>query len=258
MLNFKSVNLTTIVIFIGLLVFYLIKPISIWWFVLLLIIWFIITALGSGLVGWSYHLKILNANKNGTKNHIAITFDDGPNPQFTPQVLALLKQHDAKATFFCIGKHIETHPELFKQIITEEHTIGNHTYSHANNFGFFKTQKVQAELQQTNSIIKKISGLNPKLYRPAFGVTNPRIARAVTNLNVTTIGWNKRSLDTTNLSEFQILKRATKNIKTGDVILLHDTSEKSVRVLEQLLLFLQDNNFQSVTVDTLFNIKAYA
>ncbi len=258
MLNFKSVTITTSVIFIGLLVVSLINPISIWWFVSLFFIWFILTALGSGLVGWNYHIKILNANKNATKNHIAITFDDGPNLVFTPQVLALLNSYQAKATFFCIGKHIENHPELFKQIIAEGHTIGNHTYSHANNFGFFKTKKVQAELEKTNRIIKQYSGLSPKLYRPAFGVTNPRIGRAVQNLHLTTIGWNKRSLDTTNLSEEQILKRTIKNLKPGDVILLHDTSDKCVRVLEQLLLFLRDNNFQSVTIDTLFNTQAYA
>ncbi len=258
MLNFKSVNLTTGVIFIGLLGVFLIKPISIWWFVLLIIMWFTLTALGSSLVSWKYHLKIFNANKNASKNQIAITFDDGPNPEFTPQVLALFQQFEVKATFFCIGKHIETHPEVFKQTINEGHTVGNHTYSHNNFFGFFNTQKVQAELEKTTIIIKQISGLDAQLYRPAFGVTNPNIRRAVHNLNLTTIGWNKRSLDTTNLTEEQILKRITKNLKSGDVILLHDTSEKSVRVLEQLLLFLRDNNFQSVTIDTLFNIPAYA
>lgn len=258
MLNFKSVNLTTIVIFIGLLVVFLIKSISIWWFVLLFLIWFIVTALGSALVSWNYHINILNANKYATKNQIAITFDDGPNTEFTPQVLALLEQFNAKATFFCIGKHIESHPKLFKQILDEGHLVGNHTYSHHNLFGFFNTQKVQAELKKTNDIIKQFSGLSTKLYRPAFGVTNPNIRRAVQNLHLTTIGWNKRSLDTTNLSEEQILKRITKNLNSGDVILLHDSSEKSVRVLEQLLLFLRDNNFQSVTVDALFNIQAYA
>ncbi|SFN49923.1 Peptidoglycan/xylan/chitin deacetylase, PgdA/CDA1 family [Bizionia echini] len=258
MLNFKSINVATLVIFISLLVVFLVNPISIWWFVCLLFIWLMVTALGSGLVGWNYHLKILNSNKNATKNHISITFDDGPNSEFTPQVLALLNKFQAKATFFCIGKHIEIHPEISQQIITAGHTIGNHTYSHANNFGFYNTERVQSELEKTNSVIKELSGLNPQLYRPAFGVTNPHIRRAVQNLNLITIGWNKRSLDTTNLSEKQILNRITKNLKSGDVILLHDTSDKSVRVLEQLLLFLRENNFQSVTIDTLFNIKAYA
>ncbi|WP_246125954.1 polysaccharide deacetylase family protein [Bizionia myxarmorum] len=232
--------------------------ISIWWFVLLFSIWFSLTALGSAFVGWRYHIPILNSTENATKNQIALTFDDGPNPDFTPQVLKLLKLHQAKATFFCIGKHIENHPELFNKIIADGHTIGNHTYSHPNNFGFLTTKKVQSELEQTRNIIKKVSGLTSKLYRPAFGVTNPRIRRAVQNLNLTTIGWNKRSLDTTNKTEKTILKRVTKNIKTGDVILLHDTSEKSVRVLEQLLLILRNNNMKSVTIDTLFKIQAYA
>lgn len=258
MLNFKSVNLITTLIFLGLLVMYLITSISIWWFISLFLTWFTLTAFGSALVGWNYHINILNANKNISKNQISITFDDGPNPEFTPRILDLLSQHNAKATFFCIGKHIETHPEIFKQIISEGHTIGNHTYSHKNTFGFFSTKKVEAELTKTKALINQISKLDSKLFRPAFGVTNPRISRAVRNLELTTIGWNKRSLDTTQLSEENILKRLTKNLSPGDVILLHDTSEKSLRVLEQLLLFLQEKNYQSVTIDTLFNIKAYA
>ncbi|MGY0391039.1 polysaccharide deacetylase family protein [Bizionia sp. KMM 8389] len=258
MLNFKSVNVTSAVIFIVLLVISLIEPISIWWFVALFFVWFTLTAFGSGLVSWKYYINILNVSATKNLNHVSITFDDGPHPDFTPKVLELLKKHNAKATFFCIGKEIESNPTLFKQILREGHTIGNHSYTHAHNFGFFNTEKVQKELEKTNNIIYQLTQHQVKLFRPPFGVTNPNIARAVKRLNFTTIGWNKRSLDTTSLSESKILKRATKNLKPGDVILLHDTSEKSVRVLERLLLFLQANNLQSVTVDTLFNTQAYA
>ena len=258
MLNFKSVNIISGLILLGLLFTYNIFSFSFLWLIFLAVGWLLITMAGSAFIGWNYHFNSLNFNPKATKNHIAITFDDGPNPEYTPKVLALLKKHHAKATFFCIGKHIEMHPEIFKSIIAEGHTVANHTYSHSNSFGFFSTKKVTSELEQTNQIIKKHSGLEVKLYRPAFGVTNPNINRALKITGLQSVGWNKRSLDTTKLKEETVFKRVTKNLKKGDIILLHDTSDKSIAVLEQLLLFLQEEKLESVTIDSLFNIKAYA
>ncbi len=244
--------------FIGLLIVSAIHGISIWWFLALGLLWLIITSMGSAFIGWNYHITSINFCSKTSKNQIAITFDDGPNPEFTPKVLELLKAYNAKATFFCIGKHIAEHSELFKRILEEGHTVGNHTFSHRSSFGFLPTSKVVSELTQTNAVAKKNSGLRLNLYRPAFGVTNPNIAKALKILELQSVGWNKRSLDTTSLSETEVLKRITSNLKKGDIILLHDTSEKSVRVLEQLLLFLRQKNLESVTVDSLCNIKAYA
>src|SRR5690606_12230712 len=240
------------------IVAYFLIDISFWWFILLGFIWFSLTALGSGLIGWNYHIRALNSNPSISKNQVAITFDDGPNPEFTPQVLELLKKHQTKATFFCIGIQVDSHPELFKRILNDGHTVGNHTYSHDNMFGFFSTEKVISELKQTNKIVLEQTGLKLNLYRPAFGVTNPRIKKALKATKLHAIGWNKRSLDTTGLSKETILKRASKDLKKGDVILLHDSSEKTLWVLEQLLLILQKQNLQAVTVDSLFNIEPYA
>lgn len=258
MLNFKSVNIAAGLILIGLLVAYSFFNVSFSYILVLLFVWLLLTMAGSAFIGWNYHFKSLNSNYDIEKNQIAITFDDGPNPEFTPKILKLLNDYNAKATFFCIGKHIETQPKIFKNILEQGHTIGNHTYSHANNFGFFTTGKIVSDLQQTNAIIKEQIGKDVKLYRPAFGVTNPRIKRALKITSLQSVGWSKRSLDTTNLDEKAILKRITKNLKKGDVILLHDSSEKTILVLEQLLLFLQQKKIESVTIDTLFKIKAYA
>ena len=221
-------------------------------------IWFAITAAGSFFIQWNYHFKSLSSNKAVKSNLVAITFDDGPHPEFTPKALELLKKYNAKATFFCVGKHIEAHPNVFNEIIKQGHTIGNHTYSHANNFGFFKTTKVTEELLKTNAVVKNSVGITLQLFRPAFGVTNPRIKTALKATKLQSIGWSVRSLDTTYKSPKSILKRTTKNLSKGDVILLHDTSLKSIIVLEQLLLFLQQQNMESITIDSLFNIEPYA
>lgn len=258
MLRFKTTNLIFVGAFVLLLLASFFFTVSLSVFLLLFVLWIIITAFGSFQIQWNYHVKSLHSNIAISKNEVAITFDDGPNPEYTLRVLSLLKQYNAKATFFCVGKNIASHPEIFKQILAEGHTVGNHTYSHSNGFGFFSTQKVIEELQQTNAIAKKVANLELKLYRPAFGVTNPNIKKALQVTKLQSIGWNKRSFDTTKLSEEKIVKRVTKDLKKGDIILLHDSSEKTSKVLEQLLLFLQTKQMQSVPVDQLLAIEAYA
>lgn len=258
MLRFRTINVIAIVALLLLLVSGFLIPISPLYYLLLLIGWVFMTLLGSTQIRWNYHFTSLNCNKTISKDQVSVTFDDGPNPEFTPQVLKLLKDYDAKATFFCIGKNIEKYPSLFQEIIDQGHSVGNHTYSHANNFGFFSSEKVISELQKTNVIADKIAGLKLKLYRPAFGITNPPIKKALKVTGMRSIGWSKRSFDTTRLLEQNILKRITNNLEKGDIILLHDSSAKTVKVLEQLLLFLQTKKIQSITVDQLLEIEPYA
>ncbi len=246
------------VVFLGLLLGGFFGDIPVWLYILFVFIWVLITAIGSFQIKWNYHLQSLNHNYNISGNHVAITFDDGPNLEFTPKVLSILKDYNAKATFFLIGKNAEKNPDLVQRILNEGHAIGNHSYSHSKIFGFFSSKKVASELKQTNSILKKITGKEVKLFRPPFGVTNPNIKNALRRTGHQSIGWSKRSYDTTNISAEKIFKRITANLKKGDIILLHDSSAKTVAVLEQLLLFLQSHKLQSVPVDRLLEIEAYA
>ncbi|MDT7828600.1 polysaccharide deacetylase family protein [Pricia sp. S334] len=232
-------------------------PIPWWAFALLVLAWLIITAMGSFFVGWDYHLKSLHHNPDTGENWVSLTFDDGPNPEFTPRVLKLLKKHGATATFFCIGKQIERHPEILKQILEEGHSIGNHTYSHSRTFGFFTSKKVKSELLATKSVVEQLTGLKMNLYRPAFGVTNPQIEKAIKSLGLLSVGWSVRSLDTTPRSEDRIYLRITRRVAKGDIILLHDTSEKTLAVLERLLVFLRKKNLESVPANRLLEIEAY-
>ncbi|MBM1105515.1 polysaccharide deacetylase family protein [Aurantibacter crassamenti] len=257
MLKRKYINLFFIALLVTLIGLNFVTAIPWISYPVILILWFLLTLCGSFFIRWNYHLTSLSENKNVIESQISLTFDDGPNPEFTPKILELLEQYNAKATFFLIGKHAEKHPNIVQNILRQGHSIGNHTYSHTNDFGFFRTNKVINELRTTNTIVEKISGYKMRLYRPAFGVTNPSIQEAVTKLNVSSIGWSVRSLDTTNRSEEVILKRITAKVTKGDIILLHDTSTKTVDVLERLLLFLQVNNLKSVPVEQLLKIKAY-
>ncbi|MCM4169026.1 polysaccharide deacetylase family protein [Arenibacter sp. H213] len=258
MLRFKTINLIFGIVLILIVLLDYFFNLSSWIYGLMGVLWITLTTVGAFHIRWNYHLKAIHQNKGIKDNWVAITFDDGPHPEFTPKILKLLQMHDAKATFFCVGKQLEQNGELTEEIVTQGHTLGNHTYSHANDFGFFGTEKVITELKQTKEIIKAMTGLETRLYRPAFGVTNPNIKKAVHHLSLQTIGWSIRSLDTTNLSTKKVLHRITRKLNKGDIILLHDTSEKTVEVLEQLLLFLQKNNMRSVTVNQLLDLEAYA
>ncbi|MFD2561936.1 polysaccharide deacetylase family protein [Aquimarina rubra] len=228
-----------------------------WWSLLVLVfLWLLVTAYGVANIRSGYFLKSLNSNPDAEGKKIAITFDDGPD-QNTLEILKVLDKYDVKGTFFCIGKQVEKHPEILNRIIEAKHIIGNHTFSHDKLIDLYGTDRFTEEIKDADEIIEKISGKRPLLFRPPYGITNPKIARAVKKTGHAVIGWNKRSFDTTIPSEKVILRRVTKNLKSGDVILLHDTKSITVTVLEQLLLFLQRNNFTTVTIDELFSIQAY-
>jgi len=254
MLKAKIIN----PIFIQLLfVFIILRPVRVYVYIFFFLIWLTLTIIGSFHIRWNYFLNALNSNPNFNKNAVAITFDDGPHPIITPQILELLEKYNAKASFFCIGKQIEEHPELFKQIVEAGHIIGNHSYSHSNNFGFFSTKNVLEELKKTDDLIYGLTNKKVKLFRPPFGVTNPNISKVIKKTKHHVIGWNIRSLDTKIKDPKKIVERVIKNLKSGDVILLHDTNKRTVLVLEQLLLFLQEKQLETVTVEQLFGLDVF-
>ncbi|MCO6147281.1 polysaccharide deacetylase family protein [Flavobacterium sp. NRK1] len=236
-------------------VFSIFNPLPWWLFGLPILLWFTIAALGSAFVQSGYHIKTLNKNLKTPGRQIAITFDDGPTPE-TPKVLALLKKYNTKATFFCIGQQIEKHPDIFKTIIEEGHTVGNHTFTHSPKMGFFSVQKVMDEVTFTDRIIKNY-GLKPLLFRPPYGVTHPNLSKVLKQTCHYVIGWNIRSLDTVIKQEQKIFMRIKKRLAPGSIILLHDTSQKTINVLEQLLILLQQEKYNAVTVNELLNIPAY-
>lgn len=229
--------------------------VSRWWLLLPTALFLIIAGLGSAFIKSQYHVKALCGIKT-TRRQVSITFDDGPTPA-TEQVLDLLHKYNMKGTFFCIGKQIEKYPQILARTVSEGHTIGNHTYSHSSKLSLFSNKQVVQEIMRTNELIANATGLEAKLFRPPFGVTAPNIAKALRATAHTVIGWNIRSLDAVTEDEQKIFKRIKSRVRPGSIILLHDTSLKSVNVLEQLLVLLQENNYEAITVDRLLNITAY-
>ena len=256
MLKHKNIQIIFVCLLLLLFIFSFNGNIKWFVFVATLFVWLIITIWGSFDIRSQYLIKTYNCNPNEKGRKIALTFDDGPT-EFTTGILDVLKKHNAKATFFCIGTQIEKHPDIFRRIISEGHLAGNHSYSHSNRIGFFSTTKVLQEIQKNDSIIKSYLGKFPLLFRPPFGVTNPQIARAIAKTNHKVIGWNNRSLDTVIKDDKKIFKRIKRKLKAGGIVLLHDTSAKTADALEQLLLFLRSEDYAVLALDELLKIKPY-
>lgn len=166
---------------------------------------------------------------------VYITFDDGPHPTVTPFVLDQLKLHQAKATFFCIGKNVEAHPDIYQRILDEGHTVGNHTHNHlngwrSNNFRYFKNIKVAAELIKSN------------MFRPPYGRITPAQAYGIQRLfpNMKIIMWDVLSGDfDTKLSPEACYQNVVNESKEGSIVVFHDSEKAKKRLEYALPLFLQ-------------------
>lgn len=191
--------------------------------------------------------------KKTTEKEIALTFDDGPDSEYTPQILNILKSRNVEAAFFCIGNKVEKNPELTKKIKEEGHLIGNHSYSHINTFPLFSANKMIEDIRAAEKAIESVTGEPVAYFRPPFGVTNPLIRKALKAFNYTVIGWNIRSLDTSSTDVDTIFNRIIRQVKPGSVILLHDTMPHTGQVLIKTLDYLADNGYVVKRVDKMFN-----
>jgi peptidoglycan-N-acetylglucosamine deacetylase len=230
--------------------------ITLWWLILPSAVYLACLIYGSSVIQANFFSPAYCSAQTAEKI-IALSFDDGPHAEYTPQVLALLAQYKATASFFVIGKNIHGNESLLKQIDSEGHSIGNHTYSHSFFIDFKNVQGFKNELNQTAELVFNSIGKKMQLFRPPYGVTTPHLAKAAKQLDYHTIGWNIRSLDTTNDTVEVITQRVQSQMQSGAIILLHDTSSKTMQVLEQILNFAQNNGYKIVSVERLLKINAY-
>lgn len=249
MLKFRITNIAFVfglIASIGLLL----EGFEYWWILLIgfLFAYFIIVLLGVVNVKWQFFMPVTCRLPNND-NSIILSFDDGPHEK-TAAILDLLKKHHASGNFFCIGKHLNENPQLAQRLVNEGHFIGNHSYSHTNGFPTKSKKYIIGELKDTNAIIEKYTAKPCRFFRPPFGVSNPTIAHAIAKLNMVCIGWSIRTLDTKDREGTKALNRIKNNLKSGDIILLHDHSPQILFILEQLLYFLKKNNFKTQRIDT--------
>jgi peptidoglycan/xylan/chitin deacetylase (PgdA/CDA1 family) len=203
----------------------------------------------SASIGAGIYLKVDCRLKTAEKI-MALTFDDGPNSITTPKILDVLLKYDVKAVFFCIGHKMEGQEALLRRIISEGHALGNHTYSHTSFFPLWPLARMKKDMQQCETCIRHLTnqqGLS--LFRPPFGVTNPVVAKAVTQLGYRTLGWNVRSFDTVKKDYRRVVKRINKKLRAGNIILLHDTTPAMPELLTDLINYAQQQGYRFVRAD---------
>ena len=166
------------------------------------------------------------------KASVFLTFDDGPIPEVTPWVLDELKKHNAKATFFSIGENVKKHPEIFERILSEGHSVGNHTFNH------LKGSKTETSKYIENTLLAE-KLIHSKLFRPPYGKITSKQAKILQIKGFKIVMWDVISYDyDSTVSEEKCLQNVLRNIKPGSIIVFHDSlkAEKNLRyVLPKVL-----------------------
>ena len=156
------------------------------------------------------------------RGEIALTIDDGPDPQVTPAVLDLLDRHQARATFFCIGKRAQQYPDLCREIVRRGHAVENHSQHHRHSFSFMGSRGIRGELMLAQHTLSSITGQRPRFFRAPAGLRNPLLDPVLPVLGLRLASWTRRGFDTRTADPQVLLRRLAKNLRAGDILLLHD------------------------------------
>lgn len=192
------------------------------------------------------------------RGEVAITIDDGPEPEVTPQVLDILDQYQAKATFFCIGRVAAQYPELCREIVRRGHAIENHSMSHNWHFSLLGPWRIHREVSDAQAVLGGITGQAPRFFRATAGLRNPQLEPVLAHCGLRLCSWSKRGFDTRIGDADTVFDSLTRELKAGDILLLHDgnaarTAEGKAVILDvlpRLLDKLAQANLHSTTLRT--------
>ena len=195
------------------------------------------------------------------RREITLTFDDGPDPQVTPQVLDLLDAYQVKATFFCIGTRVVQHPALAREIVRRGHRIENHSHTHRHTFSVSGLRRIEQEIRRGQDAIADTVGRAPVFFRAPAGLRNVFLDPVLHKLNLRLASWTRRGFDTARQDADQVTSRLTNGLAPGDLLLLHDghaarTASGTpvvVEVLPRLLDACRVQNVHPVTLDAAFS-----
>ena len=188
---------------------------------------------------------VLPEEKKTEKKRIALTFDDGPHPIYTPQMLELLKEEQVPATFFLLGENVELYGDVVKEIAKEGHLIGNHTYHHVQ-VTSLSLEEACKEIQETSDLIEELTGTGTEYVRPPFGTWNKELEE---RLNLIPVMWSIDTKDWTTQNVDWIVRETVKHAEDHDIILMHDSYQSTVDAVKRIIEQLEAEGFEFVTVD---------
>lgn len=211
------------------------------------------TAKGAPVEDWLRSGQVIK-QVSTTKKLVALTFDDGPSQTFTPQVLDILQQYQAKATFFVVGKRAEKYPELIKRIAAEGHELANHTYNHP--LSPVKADKLAEELDKTDEVIFNITQRHTLYFRPPGGKCTKATVEPALDKGYKVVLWTAQEdpKDWSDPGVAKIVSQVVDNVRNGSIIILHDCGgdrTQTVEALPQIIEALQKKGYVFVTVSEL-------
>jgi peptidoglycan-N-acetylglucosamine deacetylase len=182
------------------------------------------------LPGVGFFLPVISRRKTG-RRAVALTFDDGPDPDVTPRLLELLRRHGVPATFFVAGARAERHPGLIREILSRGHTLGNHSYHHDPLLMLRSRAKLSEEVARTQDLLSAFA-VRPLAFRPPVGITNPRLPGVLTELGMYCVTFSCRAFDRGNRRIAGLAAIILKKVRPGDILLLHDVAPKDEEGIE--------------------------
>ena len=194
---------------------------------------------------------------------LALSYDDGPNDPWTLKLLEVLEKHGVAATFFMVGRYVRQRPEIARAVWRAGHAVGNHAYSHPNLI-FATAARLRQELEETSKAIEEATGTRPVLFRPPFGGRRPGTFAMARELQMVPVMWRVTCYDWSAKSHQQILKHARRQIRGGEVILLHDGGHirmgedrsATVRATDELIAEYKDRGFAFATVPEMMQMRS--
>ena len=201
----------------------------------------------------------------GATRNVALTFDDGPDPEFTPRILEILRGRDVRAAFFVVGERAEKHGDLLALAHEQGHLLLNHSHSHGLWINFSLHRKLRQEIRACNQAIRAAIGREPRLYRPPHGFKNPALGDVLAGERMTAIGWQIRGFDAVQSDPAKIAKRIVSRARAGGVILLHDGAglqgsddrSATIAALPVIIDGLRARGLNPVRLDELLDVKGY-
>jgi peptidoglycan/xylan/chitin deacetylase (PgdA/CDA1 family) len=188
------------------------------------------------------------------RGEVALTFDDGPDPVVTPQVLDLLDRYSAKASFFCVGEKVNAHPHIVGEIIRRGHSVENHSARHSKVFACLGVGALRREIEAAQICIDKACARRPLFFRAPMGLRNPFLDSVIAHLGLHYVSWTRRGFDTVSRSPAAVLGRLSRNLAAGDILLLHDTARSAdaspliLQVLPNILERIHSAGLHSVSL----------
>jgi peptidoglycan/xylan/chitin deacetylase (PgdA/CDA1 family) len=160
--------------------------------------------------------------QSAERGDIAITIDDGPDPEVTPRVLEVLATFEARASFFCVGERVSRYPDLARDIVRRGHSIENHSQRHRHSFSLLGPKRMAAEIEEAQQSIARVTGQSPRFFRAPAGLRNPFLEPILERLRLRLASWTRRGFDTVNADPEDVYRRLERSLAGGDILLLHD------------------------------------